>query len=197
MTKYSKEIIKINDNYLIMNYNKLKFYLSYIILIVSTIMLLTLGFIIVNSIKEIGFSYNDLAVIIFLSIYFLPFFLIANDIKYILININEKIIIFKYGIFPFINIKKVNIDKIKEISINCNIDHYKNNNTIYKFYETIEIDYNVDLIDHNLNAYTLFQSKEYNEDINIFAEKIRDIIKKELKNNYSTEGINIYKKKII
>ena len=197
MTKYSKEIIKINDNYLIMNYNKLKFYLSYIILIVSTIMLLTLGFIIVNSIKEIGFSYNDLAVIIFLFIYFLPFFLIANDIKYILINIYKNIIIFKYGIFPFINIKKVNIDKIKEISINCNIDHYKNNNTIYKFYERIEIDYNVDLIDYKLNAYTLFQSKEYNEDINIFAEKIRDIIKKELKNNYSTEGINIYKKKII
>jgi hypothetical protein len=117
---------------------------------------------------------------------------IANDIKEIIINIKKQKISFKYGLF-FKKIKEINIEELKEISINNVPADIKN-----RAKRIIGKKYNVDLIDKNLNAYRIYQSLDYNNELINFANNISKIINIELIDKNNIEGyMNIFKKIII
>ncbi|GHU03152.1 hypothetical protein FACS1894147_06590 [Spirochaetia bacterium] len=121
------------------------------------------------------------AIIIFCIIY-----TILNNSK---IKITEKDIAFCIGKRPFFENIKIELDKIKEISINYEMDS--------KGEEELTYYYNLDLIDYNFNAYRIIQSKNYNS-ICEFGNKIEKIIKKELVDKNDIEGYgHIFNKRIV
>jgi hypothetical protein len=116
----------------------------------------------------------------------------ANDTKEIIIDIKKQKISFKYGLF-IRKIKEINIGELKEISINNASADIPN-----RAKRIIGKKYNVDLIDKNLNAYRIYQSLDYTNELIIFANNISKIINVELIDKNNVEGyMNIFKKIII
>ena len=101
----------------------------------------------------------------------LPYLFIANDIKKIIINTGEQKIIFKYGLIPFRKTKIVNTGEIREIAIHCSLE-YSTAPTVAKITKKI---YNVDLIDHNANAYRINRSMNHDRDLKNFAVQFSEI----------------------
>jgi hypothetical protein len=211
---YSKNIIQTNNGYVIKNYSVALLYLFYFLIVLLIMFLVLFTILIIFSIesKEIGKIFG--LVIGIIIICFISFILFISTKKIIIEN-KEKKIIFKYGLLPFIKIKKLDIDKIKNISINyvkdavSGSDQFKE--MIYESvsaiivglfgsgsYQFSEKSYMVDLIDKDQYSYSIFKSEVYNEDLIDFANKIGNIIGKEVDDKNTVEGYrNIYKKNII
>jgi hypothetical protein len=136
-------------------------------------------------------KYNLFNILFYVST-FVALIYTANDTKEIIINIKKQKILFKYGLF-FKKIKEVDIGDLKEISINNAPADIPN-----RAKRIIGKKYNVDLIDKNLNAYRIYQSLDYNNELICFANNISKIINLDLIDKNNTEGyINIFKKIII
>jgi hypothetical protein len=187
------EIIKLNDGLFLLNrYNKksrkIFKYFSLVIFLYLIIIFIFFGNHKITDIEEdILYLLLPLIVILIVSIFF------AFYVKEIFININEQKILFKYGFLLLTKIKIVDINELKEISIN-NISGKVGR------YVTLKgiVNYNVDLIDKNLNAYRLYQSMTYNNELISFAKRISEIINIELVDKNNIEGYkNIFKKIII
>ena len=184
---YSNKIIKLNDDqFLIKNYNKYRKLFAYLLLLCSIIFLVMI-FLFINDIKNIPLFLLFYPVSVFIILIY-----IANDVKEIILNIKEQKIIFKYGLF-FKKMKEINISELKEISINnAPADIFNRAKRI------IGKKYNVDLIDKNLNAYRIYQSLEYVDELITFAKNISEIINVELIDRNNVEGyMKIFKKIII
>jgi hypothetical protein len=201
MLNYSKEILPINEGYVIQNHKIGIIIFSYFSLIFGIILVPYLLFTIINEYKN-GGDFSDLFVLIFPSFLIaFPFFIGFYDIGKIIININKNMIFFIYRLEPFSKTIKLKINEIKEISINYSYDYrgvglglgsYNYDNKTIGY----ERDYNVDLIDNNMFSYRIYQSKEY-DDVIIFAKNISEIIKININDQNNTEGKNIYKKNVI
>jgi hypothetical protein len=191
------EIIKLNNGLFLLNRydkksRKISKYISLIIFLmilyfITTIYISYRNYKIINIDGDILYSLLVLILTLVIYIFF------AFYIKEIFININEQKIIFKYGFLSLRKIRIIDINELKEISIN---------NTSGKVgrYVTLNgiVNYNVDLIDKNLNAYRLYQSRAYNNDLIIFAKRISEIINIELVDKNNVEGYkNIFKKIVI
>jgi hypothetical protein len=183
---YSHEIIKISDDiFLIKNYKKHRKLFAFFSLFYSIIFLIIIFFQIKD--KE----YNLLYILFCVSM-FVVLMYAANDTKEIIINIKEQKISFKYGLF-FKKNKDINIGEIKEISINNAPADIPN-----RARRIIGKKYNVDIIDKNLNAYRIYQSLDYTNELINFANNISKIINIELIDGNNIEGyMNIFKKIII
>jgi hypothetical protein len=181
---YSDEIIKINDGvFLVKNYAKNRKLWAYFLLLLAIIFLvLTFSFI----------RDKDYVGLFFGVSMFILFIYAANDVKEIIFNIKEQKISFKYGLF-IKKVKEINIGELREISIN-------NSPAVYGGRATKKegIKYNVDLIDKNLNAYKIYESDDYTDELKTFAKNISEIIKVELIDKNNVGGhMNIYKKRKI
>jgi hypothetical protein len=121
---------------------------------------------------------DKIILLVFAIIFFLVGIRVFNGIKKIFINITSNEIIFKYGLFPYIKIKKVKISDIKEISINRKSNHFaasSRSSYTFKYIEKEHI-YNVDIIDYQCNAYRIYQSTVYNEELIEFSKEIGKIL---------------------
>ncbi|MDR0456306.1 MAG: hypothetical protein LBH20_06455 [Treponema sp.] len=190
---YSNEIIQVKNGFLIRNYNALKLCFIYILYILFT---LFFCFPIIYSIifgildKDlIHYLKNVIPSLILYLIFVVP---IINFSKKIIINLNEKKIVFNYRLIPFVKTKIIYIEEIDEISINYLTENQKFH--VYKMKEKI---YCVDLIDKNKYSYTIYQSKVYDEKIKEFANKFGIIINKNVDNDNIKENKYIYIKNII
>jgi hypothetical protein len=197
MGNISTEILNLNNGLFLLNrYDKKSrkiskyFSLLFFLVILYFIIIINIfykDYKITNIDWDILYSLLVSIIALMVSIFF------AFYIKEIFININEQKIIFKYGFILLKKIKIININELKEISID---------NTSGKVgrYVTLKgiVNYNVDLIDKNLNAYRLYQSPFYNDELIIFAKRISEIINIELIDKNNVEGYkNIFKKIII
>jgi hypothetical protein len=191
METYSNEVIQIKDNYIIKNYKTSKLLISYFVLLLAHFLILIFINSAISNIKDYGFENVIFSIVIFF-VYICGFFIMANDIKKITINKKENKIIFMYRLYPYIKIKKINIDKIIEILIS-----YKDENIRYKTYVQKEKIYCIDLIDNKQNSYTLYQSNIYNEDFINYSKKIGEIINKVINDKHNIKGAKIYIKNVI
>jgi hypothetical protein len=184
---YSNEIITLNDGlFMVKNYKKYRKIFTYLFLLCSIIFLAFI-LLITRDIK----NYLLFPIFYFASMLIILIY-IANDVKEIIFNINEQKIIFKYGLF-FRKTKEIGIGELNEISIN---------NTPADIYNRAKRitgkKYNVDLIDKNLNAYRIYQSIDYTDELKTFAKNISGIINVELIDKNNVEGyMKIFKKIII
>jgi hypothetical protein len=183
---YSYEINKLNDDiFFIRNYKKYRKLFAFLLLLCSFIFLIMIFLIIKDK------KYNLFYILFYVSI-FVTLIYIANDTKEIIINIKKQNILFKYGLF-FKKIKEINIGDLKEISINNAPADIPNRSK-----RIIGKKYNVDLIDKNLNAYRIYQSLDYTNELIYFANNISKIINVDLIDKNNVEGyLNIFKKIII
>jgi hypothetical protein len=183
---YSYEINKLNDDlFFIRNYKKYRKLFAFLSLLCSFIFLFMIFLIIKD--KEYNLLYIFFCLCVFISLVH-----IANDTKEIIISIKEQKISFKYGLF-LKKIKEINIEELKEISINNAPAEIPN-----RAKKVIGKKYNVDLIDKNLNAYRIYQSLDYTNELKYFANNISKIINIELIDKNNVEGyMNIFKKIII
>ena len=184
---YSTEIIKLNDDlFLVKNYKKNRKLFAYLLLLCSIIFLVWI-LLIIKDIKNYPLFFLFYPISMFIVLIY-----IANDVKEIIFNIKEQKIIFKYGLF-FKKIKEININELKEVSINnAPADIFNMAKRI------IGKKYNVDLIDKNLNAYRIYQSLNYVDELKAFAKNISEIINVELIDKNNVEGyMKIFKKIII
>jgi hypothetical protein len=114
---YSNDFIQVNDKYVFKNYSSALMCLFYGLVILSLLLLPIPIFQIIDFLRNKeyrGLFYSISFLLLLCSVIsFLVFYT-----KKIIIDDKAKKIIFKYGLFPFIKIKKLDIDKIKEISIN-------------------------------------------------------------------------------
>jgi hypothetical protein len=193
MGTYSKDIIKYDKGYLIKNYKITKIIFFYLMQLIICFLVFVC---IVQAVYNIKNSESDWGVLIAGSIVFIWICIKSfNELKIITVNTIENKILFKYGLFPLIKVKKININNIKEISINHNSSHY---NTFKFKYKVTEYMYNVDLIDYKNNAYRIYQSMVYNNELLDFSKKIEDILNIKINDRNNEEGENnIYKKIII
>jgi hypothetical protein len=223
---YSKDFIQINDGYVIKNYSVALICVFYILMTLGLLLLPIPIFQIIDFIKNKGNRGLIESILFFIILCIVIIAVVIYNKKIIIYN-TKKIMIFKYGLFPFVKIKKLDMDNIKEISINhvqnavLGSDQFKG--SIIGYFEGIisgiisgpnhhleeiykeKMDksykkkiYIVDLIDKNQYSYTIFVSEIYNEDLIKFANKIGEIINKEVDDKNTIEGYkNIYKKNII
>ena len=202
MSTYSKEIVQCAAGYIIKNYKKSKI-ISHSIMLFLThfLVFIYLGQIIYDIIKNNRIEASIIFPICFIVGLYYGYFTAFNDIRSIFININtwDKNIIFRYGLFPFTRTKKIEINSIKEISINHSTSKYTPIFIMYAGNRTIkETIYNVDIIDKELNAYRLYQSTVYNDDLINYSKAIGEIIKVGINDQNDKEGNkNIYKKVVI
>ena len=181
---YSDEIIKLNDGvFLVRNYAKnRKLWACFLLLLAIIFLVLTFLFIQDKDYVGLFFSVSM----------FILFIYAANDVKEIIFNIKEQKISFKYGLF-IKKVKEINIDELREISIN-------NSPAVYPSRaKKIEgIKYNVDLIDNHLNAYKIYESGDYTDELKAFAKNISEIINVGLIDKNKVRGhMNIYIKRKI
>jgi len=183
---YSNEIIKLNDGlFLVKNYKKHRKLFVCLLLLCSIIFLVMIFLFIKDK------YYNFFGLFFCVSMFIILIY-IVNDVNEIIFNIKEQKITFKYGLF-FRKMKEINIGELKEISINnapaVIPDRAK---------RIIGKKYNVDLIDKNLNAYRIYQSLDYTDELKTFAKNISEIINVELIDKNNVEGyMNIFRKIII
>jgi hypothetical protein len=161
-------------------------------------MLVLILFLLIVSIGSIVYSiinkeyFETVSSTIFTMVLCFLSYTIINNFKNIIIDNKINKIIFRYGLMPFIKIKKIDFDRIEEISIN-NIQ-----DTVPYFHQIKEKTYSVDLIDKEQYSYKIYQSEVYNEELIDFANKIGKIINKDINDNNAIEGFkNIYKKNVI
>jgi hypothetical protein len=194
MGVYSKNIIPINNGYMIKNYSVVDICFRYFLSVLMHLLFLVYISTIIHSIinKEfIAVMFSTIFTIVFYIIYFIG----VNDIKKIVIDNKVNKIIFKYRLIPFIKIKEIDFDKIENISINYILDTIP---YFPQFPQVKEKTYSVDLIDKDLYSYTIYQSTLYDEELIDFSNKIGNIINKKVDDNNSIEGYkNIYKKNLI
>jgi len=183
---YSSNIHKLNDyNYLIKNYAKHRKKIAILFLVCSILFLIAL-LSIIKDITNYPFHF-----IFYLSMFTLLIYL-SNDIKEIYFNIKEQKIIFKYGLFVKKN-KEINIRELNEVSINNSPADIPN-----RAKRIIGKKYNVDLIDKELNAYRIYQSLDYTDEMKEFAHNVSKIIGVKLMDSNNVEGhIKIYKKLVL
>ena len=183
---YSNEIIKLNDGlFLVKNYKKYRKLFAYLSLLCSIIFLVMIFLVIKDK------YYNFFSLFCCVSMFIISVY-IVNDVKEIIFNIKEQKIMFKYGLF-FKKVKEINIGELMEISINNTPAVIPN-----MAKRIIGKKYNVDLIDKNLNAYRIYQSLDYVDELKTFAKNISEIINVELIDKNNVEGyIKIFKKIII
>jgi hypothetical protein len=223
---YSKDIIQINDGYVLKNYSVAIICIFYAIIIIGLLLLPIYIMVLIDHFEnhEIG---NIIIMIIFVMIFCGVIYFSFIYTKKVSIDDKVKKFTFKYGLFPFIKTKKLDIDEIDYISINClqnavpGSDQFKEN--VYEIVSSIFMGlfsstnqyteetyrektdktykkkaYMVDLIDSEQCSYTIFQSEVYNEELIVFANKIGEIINKEVDDKNTVEGYkNIYKKNVI
>jgi len=191
MGTYSNVIIKYKNGYIIKNYKMLKIIFFYIIQLMFHFMIFMFIALIIFDIKNYK---SDWYILLGFTLMFL-FFCIKSFNEMKIIYILDKEIIFKYGLFPYFKIRKIKINNIKEISINNNSSKY----ATYKFkYFVKEYMYNVDIIDYKCNAYRIYRSSAYNDELLTFAENIGKIINIDINDQNNNEGKNnIYKNIII
>ena len=195
MGTYSKEIIQCKNGYLIKNYKILKVIFFYFMQVISHFLIFVYIGQIIYDIKNNRMSWISLLVftIIIIFICFKAF----NEMKKIFINVMDNKIIFKYGMFPYIKIKKLKINDIKEISINQKLNHYATSGiSSYTFkYIMKECKFNVDIIDNECNAYRIYQSTVYNDELVKFSKEIGKIVNININDQNDVEGKdNIYRK---
>ena len=187
---YSNKIIKLdNETFLLKNYKKRRKLISFIILLYSVIVIIEV-ILIIKDIQDMNI-WVFFQLIFFSSLYIFLIY-IANDVKEIIFNNYKQKIIFNYGLF-FKKKKEININELKEISINYSPEDIPN-----RARRIIGKKYNVDLIDNNLNAYRIYQSMVYDDELKTFAKNISEIIRIGLIDKNNVEGyMNIYRKIII
>jgi len=195
MRNYTVNIIQIDNGYVIKNYTTGKIIILYIGLILYGSLFLfpiidAIMHIIIN--KDFSFVFSA---IIYFTVLYLPFLLAVNDIKRIIININEQKIIFNYGLIPFIRKRNIDIKSLKEISINHTAEH---SNMIGRSIKKVDKTYNVDLIDNNLYSYRIYRSEVYNDDLLNLSKKTSEILNVKINDQNNIEGYkNIFIKNII
>jgi len=195
MGNYTVNIIQIDNGYVIKNYTTGKIIILYIGLILYGGLFLfpiidAIMHIIIN--KDFSFVFSA---IIYFTVLYLPFLLAVNDIKRIIININEQKIIFNYGLIPFIRKRNIDIKSLKEISINHTAEH---SNMIGRSIKKVDKTYNVDLIDNNLYSYRIYRSEVYNDDLLNLSKKTSEILNVKINDQNNIEGYkNIFIKNII
>ena len=184
---YSNEIIKLNSGlFMVKNYKNNRNLFSYLMLL-GSIFFLVMAVLLIKEIKE----EENYVPIFFHVCAFIGLVYSANDVKKIIFNIKEQKIIFKYGLF-LKKVKVININELKEVSINSAPEEINRGKRI------IGKKYNVDLVHKNLNAYRIYQSVEYADELKDFAKKISEIINVELIDKNSVDGYrNIFNKIIM
>jgi hypothetical protein len=195
MGNYTVNIIQIDNGYVIKNYTTGKIIICYIVLILyGGLFLFPIIDAIMNIIINKDFSFVFWAIFYF-TVFYLPLLLAANDIKRIIININEQKIIFKYGLIPFIKKRNIDIKSLKEISINHTTEH---SNMIGRSIKKVDKTYNIDLIDNNLYSYRIYRSEVYNDDLLNLSKKTSEILNVKINDQNNIEGYkNIFVKNII
>jgi hypothetical protein len=223
---YSKDIIQINDGYVLKNYSVVIICIFYAIIIISLSLLPIYIMVLIDHFRnhEIG---NIIIMTIFVMIFCCVIYFSFIYTKKISIDEKSKKITFRYGLFPFIKTKKLDIEEIDYISINClqnavpGSDQFKENvyEIIFSIFDGLfsgtnqyteetyrekadktykKKAYMVDLIDKEQYSYTIFQSEVYNDELIDFANRIGEIINKEVDDKNTVEGYkNIYKKNVI
>jgi hypothetical protein len=195
---YSKEIIQCENGYLIKNYKISKVIFFYIMqLVICFLVFIYVGQIIYDIKNN---RIECIITLVFSIIFFLVGFKAFNDIKKIFINTTDNEIIFKNGLFPFIKIKILKINNVKEISINHKSNRYATSGiSTYTFkYIMKEYIFNIDIIDYECSAYRIYQSTAYNDELIGFSKEIGKIINININDQNDIEGKdNIYKKIII
>ena len=193
MGTYSDAILPAENGYEIKNYKSLKLIFCYGMLIWTHFFIFISITSIVYYFKSTHIEYGIVSIISTFMFYII-YFAGSNDIKKILINVDEHTIIFRYRLIPFKKTIKLSFENIKELSVNYKAEYY----TVYASQKIMEKNYNVDIIDTNLNAYRIYQSTVYNETLKKFAKTISEIINIPLNDQNNVEGNkNIFNQNII
>lgn len=172
---YSKKILEDENGFVIKNYNMVKIILFTFMIFILTFWISLHIYLIVNeNIMDIN-GWDCFALVFVLSFYSLLCYYIINYIKGIFINTKDKEIIFKYRLLPINNKKKIKFNNIKEILINHNQNLIFSMPNKFQTIEKIYI-YSAYIIDNDQNAYRIYKSEVYNDEIINFSKKIGEII---------------------